>query len=122
MEEVLLTDRPDLAIAEKAGQPHGSKLALDSLGVMVRRAKKVLAASIATAQAAAVDGRAMELFLGGQEQFVHVFARPRHRAHGQHAGLGIAPEQVADKKIPPMILLEVFVDDEPDEHIAARLA
>src|SRR6266513_2516930 len=54
-------DRADFAVAEKAGQPQRPQLLLDQGRVVVRLAEKAVAASIATAEARAVKGGAVEL-------------------------------------------------------------
>ena len=70
-----------------------------------------------------------------REQFVHVFGRrrrvaplklhglacARQRADRQHAGIRIAADEIAHEKIAAVKILEIFVHDEADEKIAARL-
>ncbi len=47
--------------------------------------------------------------------------RARQRGDRQHAGIRVAADQISHEKIAAMKILKVFVDDEADEKIAARL-
>src|ERR1019366_7041958 len=99
------------------------------------RAEKSLSAPVAAAEAAAENRRAAKLLPGAGEQFVHVLGRRRRvaplelhhlsrarlRAHGQHAGIRIAADELAHEKIAPVKILAVFVDNQADEQVSARL-
>ena len=65
----------DLAITEKPRQTERPELFLDHLRVVIWRAEKTLAASVATAQTAAINHRARELFARAAEQREQVFGR-----------------------------------------------
>ena len=135
MEKVFLTDGPDFTVAEKSSKTEWAELLLHQFGVVIRMPKKILAASVAAAKAAAVNGRAGELVFGAREQVVHVFgcrrrvtplelhglSRARHGADGQHAGIQVATDEIAHEKIATVKIFEIFVDDEADEKIATRL-
>ena len=135
MQKTFFADRTDFSVAEKSGEADRSEFLLDEDGVVVRRAEKIFSATVAGAKAAAVNRRAAEFFFRAREQFTHVLgrrrrvapleldglSRARQRADGEHAGIRIAADEVAHKKITAMKILEVFVDDEADEQIAARL-
>src|SRR5438093_9945558 len=100
VQEILLTHRSDLAVAKEAGQTERTQSFLDVAGVVVRHSEQMLAASVATAQAAAVNGLACQLLLCLAEQRLeilragggvaalklHRLACPRKRAHRQCAG------------------------------------
>src|ERR1041385_4628229 len=72
VQEVFLAHRPDLAIAKEAGQSEGAKSFLDVAGIVMRRTEQMLAASIATAQAAAVNGFARQFLLGLVQQGLEI--------------------------------------------------
>ena len=55
MQKILFADRAYLAVTEESCQAQGPKSPLDHLRVMIRSAKKTSAATIATAEAAAVN-------------------------------------------------------------------
>ena len=55
MQEILLSHRTDLAIAEKADQTERAEAFLDHLGVVVGPAEQMFAAAIAAAKATAIS-------------------------------------------------------------------
>src|SRR6516225_10037922 len=68
MQKTPLAYRADFAVAEEAGQAERAEALLDHLGVVIRAAEQVLAASVAAAETAAVDGGVPEPALGAREQ------------------------------------------------------
>src|SRR5262245_8567503 len=72
VEKILFTHRPDLAVAEKAGHAERSQFFLYHPCVMIGCAEQSPPATIATAQAATVNRRALELFFGAGEQHLHI--------------------------------------------------
>ena len=135
MQIIFSADGADLAVAEKSGEAERAELFLHQPGVVVRHAEKILSAAVAAAEAAAVNRRAAELLFGAGEQFVHVLGRrrrvaplelhhlprARQRADGQHAGIRVAADEIAHEKIAAVKILAVFIDDQADEQVAARL-
>src|SRR6266568_9604787 len=103
---------------------------------MARLAEQAVAAAVATAQARAVERFAGELLARAPQQGGDVFgagggvaaleldglARPREGADGDDAGLGVRADEIADEKIAAVKVLEVLVDDQSDEQVAARFA
>src|SRR5438132_9408175 len=75
VQKIADADRAYCAVAEKAGQPQRPELLLDQARVVVRLAEKAAAASIATAEAGAVNGGAAELLFRARQQRRHVFGR-----------------------------------------------
>ena len=56
MEEIALTNRPNLAIAEKSAEPNVAKVVLHKASVMIGCTKKIFPAAIAAAEASAENG------------------------------------------------------------------
>ena len=129
VQEIFLADGADFAVAEKSGESNRAELFFNRLGIVVRVSKKILAATVATAEAPAVNSRVGELFFCAGQQFIHVLgrrrrvaplelhglSRARHRADGQHAGVWVAAYKIAHEKIAAMKIFEIFVDDKADE-------
>jgi len=127
-------DRADFSITKKPGESERPEFLLHQFGIVIRAAKKIFAAAIATAKATAVNRRAADMFFCARKQFAHVFVRrigvaplklhrlagTRQRADGQHAGIRVAANQVSHEKIAAMKIFEIFVHDQTDEQIAAR--
>ena len=136
MQKILFADRADFAVAEKARESERTEPLLHELGIVIRAAEQMLPAAIATTQAPAVNRRTANLGFGPREQRIHVLgrgvgitplelhglSRSRQGADGQHAGMGVAAQQVAHEEVAAMEIFEVFVDDEADEQISLRLA
>ena len=62
VQEILLADGADFAVAEKSGESNRAELFFNRLGIVVRVSKKILAATVATAEAPAINRRVGELF------------------------------------------------------------
>jgi len=73
MQETALAYRTYLTVTEETCQPQRSEPLLHKLSIMVGAAKHPLAASVATAQAASINRRVLQLAAGSGQQFVHVF-------------------------------------------------
>src|SRR5579859_4112607 len=135
MQKALVANGPNLAVTEKTGQANRPQLLLDHLGIVVGLAKQALAASIATAEAAAVEWSLFDGGFSSNQQFVHILggrrrrtpleldglAQARQSADGDAAGAGIGSEQIADEEIAAMEFVTIFIDDQADKEIAARL-
>jgi len=116
VQKILVADGPDFPVAEESSQPGQRKMFLHQRGIVARPAKKIFAAAVAAEQAAPVNWPIGQFGFGAAEQFVHVLvsgrgiaaleldglAHARQRADGQHAGTGIAAEQIAHEKIAAM--------------------
>ncbi len=110
-------------------------MSLHQGGVVVRAAEHSLPAAAAAAQAGPVHRAAGELVVRAPQQGGQVFggglcvpplelhgltgARPG--AHGEGARVRIRGQQVANQEVPPVEVLEVFVDRQSDEEVAVRL-
>ena len=53
MEEIALTNRPDLAIAKKSAEPNVAKVVLHEAGVMIGCAKEIFSTTVAATEASA---------------------------------------------------------------------
>ena len=53
MEEIALTNRPDLAIAKKTAEPNVAKVVLHEAGVMIGCAKEIFSTTVAATEASA---------------------------------------------------------------------
>ena len=51
---------------------------------------------------------------------LHRLAQARQRPHGDAAGARVGAQQIANQKVPAVEVLQVLVDDQPDEQVAAR--
>src|SRR5439155_15779968 len=80
VQKILLAYRPNLAVAEEAGQPDGAELLLHVSCIVIRLAKQVLAATVATAQARPVNGAACQFFARPLQQRRHVLGARRRVA------------------------------------------
>jgi len=114
VQKIFLADGTDFAVAEKSGESEWAELLFYQLGVVVWAPEKILAATIAAAEATAVNRRVGELFFCARQQFVHVLGRrhrvaplelhglprARHRTDGQHAGVWVAADEIAHEKSP----------------------
>jgi len=134
MQETLVPNRPNLTVAEKAGQAKWPQLLLDHLGVVVGFAKQALAPAVATAEATPINGNIFQPGFGSPQQLIHVLGRRRCRAalelnglpqarqsaNRNAAGTGVSSEQIANQEVTAMELLSIFIDHQADEQIAAR--
>src|ERR1035437_8979376 len=134
MQKALFAHRPDLAVAEEARQTHRPEPLLDQLRVMMRTAKEILSPPVATAQTAAVYRFVAQLLPGARQQFLHVLsggilrpaleldrlAQARQRPHGNAPGARVGAQQVADQEVATVEVLQVLVDHQPNEQVAAR--
>src|SRR5437773_11533107 len=77
VQKIAVADRPDFAVAEKAGQTQRAQLLLNQTRIVVRLAEKAVAAPVATAEAGAVNRGLAELFFRARQQRQHVFGRGR---------------------------------------------
>ena len=132
MQKVFTGDGADLAISEEAGEAEIAKMFLHQVGVMVGAAEQIPTATVAAAEAAAIDHPVGEAIMGAEEQFVHLLrgasgitplkldglAGAWQGTYGEDAGIRVAAEEIAHEEIAAMKILEVLVDDEADEEIA----
>ena len=128
MHKILFTDRADFAVAKKAGESGQIEMLLHQCGIVARLAKKVFSPTIATKQAAAVNGGPLQILPGARQQFVHILVRcggiatlelnglahARQRPDGQYAGIRVATDQIANQKIPAMKRLQILVHHQAD--------
>ena len=135
MQIIAGSDRSNLAIAEETAQSQRSKMLLHQRGIMARPAKQVLPPAIATEQAATINGCSRQFFLRRGQQLIHVFggshgipalkldglARTRQGPHGNDAGVGVAPDQVAHQEVAPAEFLQIFVHHQTDIEVVLRL-
>ena len=77
MQKISLSNRADFSIAKKSRQSQRPEPLLNHLRVMIRFAEHVLAAPVATAKAAAIDGGVAEVMFRAPEKLVHVLGRCR---------------------------------------------
>jgi hypothetical protein len=110
VQEILITHRANLAIAEETGKAERPQELLDVLRIMAHLAKKTVPAPVATAEASAVNGPSANAIAKFFEQRGHVLgagrgvapleldrlASARVGAHSKRAGLGIGADQIAD--------------------------
>src|SRR5581483_11636524 len=111
-----------------------AEMLLDELRIMVGHAEQMLAAPVAAAEARAVNRCIRQLFLGAGEQRQEIFrgssgivplkldrlALAWKRSNCNRARLRIGAEEIAHEKIAAVKFLQVFVDDQANEQIAAR--
>ena len=130
MEEIAVGDRTDFAVAEEADGGKGAEGFRDDLGIMVGRAEKIFAPSVAAEEER--GDRLFHLRGEGREEGFEFFVRAgriaqlvlqrlagaRMRADHHRAGGGIGPEDIAHQKITTGELLFVFVHREAGEKIA----
>ena len=72
VQEILLPDGADLAIAEESGETQGAKMILHHPGVMARAAKKIFPPPGAAKQTAAVNFGVAEILVGRLQEIIHV--------------------------------------------------
>jgi len=72
VQEILLPDGADFAVAEKTGEAERAKMILHQPGIMARAAKKVFAPPGTTKQAAAINLAVAKIRAGRLQQVVHV--------------------------------------------------
>src|SRR5947209_14907361 len=68
VKKIAVADRADFAVAEKSGQSQRSQLLLNQTRVVVRLAEEPVAATVATAQAAAVYAGGVQVLFRAREQ------------------------------------------------------
>ena len=85
VQEILLADGADFAVAEKSGQAGQVEMRLHEGGVVAGPAKKIFAAAVAAKQAAAVNRPAGQ-FLFGAARAVRSCPRRRRRRRGAETG------------------------------------
>ena len=135
MQKVFFANRTDLAVAKKSGQTNGTKLPLHMARIVAGFTEEAEAASIATAKASTVNRLTRKLLVGTPQKHRDIFGaggcvaplklqglpRSRQRTHGDTAGFGVSADEIADEKVAPMKFLQVFIGDQADKKIAARL-
>ena len=113
---IFFADRADLAVAVKSGEADRSQFLLHQFSIVVGHAEKIFSATIAAAEAAAVNRRTADFLLRVFEQIAHVLVRRRRVApvelHGltrarqrgdrQHAGIRVAADEIAHEKVAAM--------------------
>ena len=135
VQEAFFTDRPNLAIAKETGKTERAKLLLRQAGIVIRHAKEIFSASIAAAQASAINSRAMRILLGTFKKLTHVLARrisiaplklhglagPGHCANGKNAGIRVATNKLAHQEIAAMKILKILIHNQADKQVATGL-
>src|SRR5688572_25881852 len=72
VDEVLFTDGPEFAVAEKPRDTDGSKRLLHMAGIMVALTKHAATTTVATAKASAIHGPVSDFAAGGAKQVFHI--------------------------------------------------
>ena len=126
MQAIAAADRADLPLCKETGGGHRTECILQAAGVVARLVKQPSAPTVAAEDEGAGRNRTA-VFLPGQQRGQVVvralrvadveldrLARADEVTHRDHARIRVGADDVADQKIPPLIMVLVFVGHATD--------
>ena len=134
MRETEIAHRAQLHIREKSRQRQTWIKFIHQSGIMVRSAEKAAPATVTGAKQAGVRGRihapdlfmkqALELIRGDPripQLILQRLPHAGHRVDRDGTAFRVGTDDVANEKIAPLVVLQIFADRDPREKMAARL-